>query len=752
MNMKIKIKNILSLILLAGVVSLNSCYDEKMEWGDTYTHPATTAELPLALKEAISRYEVLKNYTDFTLGAGIDFTLYQNNAAYSDIVNKNFTEITPGNEMKHYSVVDNKGALNFTLLDKVFPMLKASGLTVYGHTLVWHQNQNATYLNGLIAPTIIPGTPGSSLILNGDFESGLDGWDIPYYKEVVSVTTDEAIDGTHSMKVEVGDFGKGKYDMQINSPAFSIIKGHRYEISFFIKSEGAGAVGLDFPNTDLTNQYPYTDGKELAPTSAVWTKVTYNPTFTPDGMVAKADNSAITFRLLLGAVANMTYYIDGVEVIDLDASAGAFNYVENGDFETGDLAPWTAPNPGAGITVTTAAKFEGSYGLQAIASSTSDNDYKLQFQSSSMNLDPLTTYTLSFQIKSDVAGSGRISFPGNPAGVWSSDNPKNEYPFMDWEGTGTATRVFTTSPSWKTISVDITNAATIQLSFDLGLLPDVTYFVDDVKLVDKQPATAQARKLRAGPISIEKTPEEKAEIIGTALESWISQMVTHCKPYVHAWDVVNEPMDDSGSLRTGEENLQSTDIFYWQYYLGKDYAVTAFKTARAADPAAKLFINDYNLEYNLSKCDGLIDYVKYIESQGAQVDGIGTQMHLSLDSDTSKIVAMFQKLAATKKLIKVSELDIAIGTNSPTLDQYAQQAALYQYVVDAFKQYVPANQRYGITVWGVSDNADEHTYWLPDDAPCLWDANYERKHAYKGFADGLAGKDISADFPGDLIY
>jgi hypothetical protein len=70
--------------------------------------------------------------------------------------------------------------------------------------------------------------------------------------------------------------------------------------------------------------------------------------------------------------------------------------------------------------------------------------------------------------------------------------------------------------------------------------------------------------------------------------------------------------------------------------------------------------------------------------------------------------------------------------------------------VDTYTKYIPVAQRYGITVWCVSDNADEHINWLPDDAPCLWDANYARKHAYKGFADGLAGKDVSADFSGEL--
>ncbi len=152
----------------------------------------------------------------------------------------------------------------------------------------------------------------------------------------------------------------------------------------------------------------------------------------------------------------------------------------------------------------------------------------------------------------------------------------------------------------------------------------------------------------------------------------------------------------------------------------------------------------------MTKLEGLIAYVEYIELQGAKVDGIGTQMHISYTSDKDLIAQMFEKLAATGKLIKVSELDVRLDTDDPTTEQLAEQAEMYQYVMDMYKQYIPEAQRYGITIWGVSDNADEHEYWLPGDAPNLWDANYERKHAYKGVADGLAGKDVSEDFSGDL--
>ena len=116
-------------------------------------------------------------------------------------------------------------------------------------------------------------------------------------------------------------------------------------------------------------------------------------------------------------------------------------------------------------------------------------------------------------------------------------------------------------------------------------------------------------------------------------------------------------MDDgkTSDIKTGKGKTDlASDEFYWQDYFltPKDYAVEAFKLARQyGNPDNKLFINDYNLEYNLNKCDGLIKYVEYIESKGATVDGIGTQMHIAIDSNKDNIAQMFQKLGATRRLL-----------------------------------------------------------------------------------------------------
>ncbi len=737
----------LQFITLLGVMnSLNSCYDDKMKWGrDPSYGEITSAELPLALQEKISRYDVLKSYTDMILGIGIDLDLYMENETYRNIVNQNFDEITVGYHMKHGAMVNSNGQLNFTKVDGLIDKLKEANLSVFGHTLVWHQNQNASYLNSLIAPQIIPSPGESQLDVSALLDGSFTGWS-RNNAGGITVVQGAGLNNGPAVRFETTTAGN-EWDTQLASPEIPAVVGHAYEISFWIRSEAPGQGRMSFAG--MINNYPWVNGGALFNTSASWTQITYNEVWSSSenaNVPFTAVANAIKIAFDMGKVTGV-YYVDinSISVIDLDAAPVEVNYVNNGGFETGDLTGWSALNTGAGIEISNSEKFSGSYSVKLTSSSTAKNAWDLQLESDQIALDASKTYTFSFYIKSNVAGKGRVSFPGGVDG--------NQYPWMNWTGSGASEAFTTVAGAWTLISVELTNTSNVKLSFDMGYLPDVTYYIDDIKVIEKT-LTRSSITFRSGPIIVDKTDEEKAQIIGEAMENWISQMVGHYKNDVHAWDVVNEPMNDAGQLRSGKNVTElAADEFYWQDYLGKDYAVTAFKLARQyGSPTDKLFINDYGLENSLAKCDGLIEYVTYIESKGAQVDGIGTQMHLSLSSDTTKIAQMFQKLAATGKLIKVSEMDIQIGTASPTIEQYAQQAALYKYVADMYMKYIPAEQRYGITVWSVSDNADEHVNWLPNDAPCLWDKDYQRKHAYKGFADGLAGRDVSADFTGELEY
>lgn len=723
-------------IIASSLLILGSCDDNKMDWEKDPDHAAVTgAELPLALVEKISRYEPLKNYTNFVLGNGIGTDLYMTDEAYRKIVNENFDEVTAGYAMKHGPMVNSKGELNFTAVDAFIAKAKEGGLKIFGHTLVWHSNQNASYLNSLIAPTVIPGSSGANTLdITGLKNGSFTNWSRNNPGKGISVIDNAGLTSTSkAIQLQASATSSAAYSLQLTSPNVAIVSGHNYEISFYIKSDQAGKGRLSF-NGSLTNQYPYKDWYntggswvEAFATTSAWQQVKIK--LAPGDF--KAGSTSFQFNVDLGYLPNVTYLIDvdNFAVVDLDAAPTVVNMIANGKFNT-DISGWSKYN-GANdaLSLATAANAYEGNGAMKVVNATSDaaNQWKTQIHADfTSTLVSGKDYTVSYMIRSEATGSVRCSTTGTTA---------------HYQGD------LATSTTWKLVEWKITgNGTETGLNFDLGGAAG-TYYIDNVIV-----STGAASTGGSAPVVIDKTDAEKTKIIGIAMEDWISKMVGHYKNDVHAWDVVNEPMKEDGTLRNGTDGDTAADYFSWVKYLGKDYAATAFKLARKyGNTTDKLFINDYNLESRLDKCDGLIEYVKYIESQGATVDGIGTQMHISLTTNKDMIVQMFQKLAASGKLIKISELDVRLGTNAPTVAQQASQSEMYQYVVDMYKKYIPEAQQYGITIWGVSDSVKEHENWLPDESPNLWDANYVRKHAYKGTADGLAGKDVSLGFSGELV-
>ncbi len=130
-------------------------------------------------QEEIDAYNPLKTYINrtaspkFKLGAGVSLQPYVSQGVIYRLVNSNFDEITLGYEMKHGAVVQANGSLALTNVRNLLATASKAGISVFGHTLAWHANQNATYLKGLIAPVVIPSTGGPSwdLVIAADFEA-----------------------------------------------------------------------------------------------------------------------------------------------------------------------------------------------------------------------------------------------------------------------------------------------------------------------------------------------------------------------------------------------------------------------------------------------------------------------------------------------------------------------------------------------------------------------------------------------------
>ncbi|WP_317235897.1 endo-1,4-beta-xylanase [Niabella hibiscisoli] len=129
--------------------------------------------------------------------------------------------------------------------------------------------------------------------------------------------------------------------------------------------------------------------------------------------------------------------------------------------------------------------------------------------------------------------------------------------------------------------------------------------------------------------------------------------------------------------------------------------------------------------------------MQYIESKGAKVDGIGTQMHIDINTNKENIAEHFRLLAASGKIIKISELDISLGgvkTPQATAAQYTAQAEMYQYVLEKYFELVPPAQRYGITFWSPFDRPASSS-WRSGEPVGIWRENLSRKLSYKTVAD-----------------
>ena len=209
----------------------------------------------------------------------------------------------------------------------------------------------------------------------------------------------------------------------------------------------------------------------------------------------------------------------------------------------------------------------------------------------------------------------------------------------------------------------------------------------------------------------------------TDIAKFRAAMVTHFTKIMHRykgkmdrWDVVSEPLETLGG-----------GLYHDDFYdaLGPNYVAEAFRIAHAADPHAKLFINENLVEYLPEKRQELYDLVSGLVADGVPIDGVALQMHETLEGPPAgAITEIVNSYKALGLEVSIAELDVH------TLDPVSQAQIYGDVVSEALAAGIT-----DISFWGFTD---KHLYtWLPGAKPLLFDENYNPKPAYFAVLDAL---------------
>lgn len=733
-----KLKNINLGLGLMALLALSSCADDK------FSEYRTDMTKNLKEYQYLNNYEPLKKYVEdmkaagkcnpnFKLGIALEAAEFNKQGLVYCLAGSNFNETVAGNAMKMASCVADDGRMNFDNVSEYVKNATDAGLSVYGHTLAWHEQQPNKYLKRLIADKELPpaeNNPGL-IITSGDPKANT--WDYEIY-----------------------------YDLDEPLKA-----GTTYEISLNVRGTNPGTIDF-WPGKKDGSDTQYGAGSFTVAESAIDNSFSFTPNADIDRM-----------RFCFGKIGGTLYFDNFV----LKEKGSDHNLVVNSTFDENDISHWTK-----------VSWVEVNYKIGNVAGAGAidiENEVHKQtytdgpFPFSAMGCEPPVVNGAIHFVPTGTWSQFFVMTGGD-----NLLSEGNYVVYLDMTSSKDASGVeLTMQNGWGasdqaiTVSVPVSagrHNVKLQMpniaggNYDIILKPqtaDATLDVHSVKV-------CQVKKSNTKSL----TPEEKKEILTPVLQNWIYGMMAATEGKVKAWDVVNESISGKDIDGDGYYDLQSAtrgtvspddakNKFYWQDYLGDlDYVRTAVAAARKgfADAGGKpeelkLFINDYNLEtaYDQNKkLESLKHWIEEWEKDGVtKIDGIGSQMHVSCCMDPVEqkkredaYVNMLNLMVSTGRLVRISELDmglevpnvdknskdpyIQVKTTDMTEEQHKAMRAYYEFIVKKYLEIVPKEQQWGICQWCATDSP-ANSGWRPGLPVGLWDLDYYRKHTYAGFAVGL---------------
>lgn len=733
-----KLKNINLGLGLMALLALSSCADDK------FSEYRTDMTKNLKDYQYLNNYEPLKKYVedmkaagkcnpDFKLGIALEAAEFNKQGLVYCLAGSNFNETVAGNAMKMASCVADDGRMNFDIVSEYVKNATDAGLSVYGHTLAWHEQQPNKYLKRLIADKELPpaeNNPGL-IITSGD------------------------------PKAETYDY---EIDYDLDEP---LKAGTTYEISLNVRGTNPGTIDF-WPEKKGGSATQYGAGSFTVAESAVDNEFSFTPNADVDHM-----------RFCFGKIGGTLYFDNFV----LKEKGSDHNLVVNSTFDENDISHWTKPS-----------WIEISYKIGNVAGAAA-MDIENEVHKQTYTDGPFPFFAMGCE-PPVVNGAIHFVPTGTWSQFFvmtGGDNLLSEgnyVVYLDMTSSKDASGVeLTMQNGWGasdqaiTVSVPVSagrHNVKLQMpniaggNYDIILKPqtaDATLDVHSVKV-------CQVKKSNTKPL----TPEEKKEILTPVLQNWIYGMMEATEGKVKAWDVVNEALCGDDKDHDGYYDLQSAtrgtvsaddakNKFYWQDYLGDiDYVRIAVAAARKgfADAGGnpeelKLFINDYNLEtaYDQNKkLKSLIHWIEEWEKDGVtKIDGIGSQMHVTCSMDPAKqkeneeaYVNMLNLMVGSQKLVRISELDMGledmngnlVKTTDMTEEQHKAMRAYYEFIVKKYLEIVPKDKQWGICQWCATDSP-ANSGWRPGLPVGLWDLDYYRKHTYAGFAAGLGAPEYWND-------
>ena len=225
-----------------------------------YDPAAFSVEKPESLveMEPLEAYGDLKTYIDrtvspaFQLGSFASLSDFTAQTPRYRMIHTNFTEVTAATDMLHGTIVANDGSMNFFGVQNWLNTTEAVGASIFGHTLVWHQNQNARYLNSTIAPMVIPSEDNLIDIVELQ-EGSFEGWNLVTSGGVILSVPGTGMASFDGVEVTVNR-NNVPWVTSLHGPAIPVDPDKSYFVAFNVKAQSTATLRLYFDNTQ--NNYP----------------------------------------------------------------------------------------------------------------------------------------------------------------------------------------------------------------------------------------------------------------------------------------------------------------------------------------------------------------------------------------------------------------------------------------------------------------------------------------------------------------